>query len=198
MGVSIHAPAWGATPPTPQALRSRWFQSTHPRGVRLGISYQRAPENRGFNPRTRVGCDRPKRCQSYGIFPVSIHAPAWGATSCNVGNVSSIEFQSTHPRGVRLDGQRVAVRYAEFQSTHPRGVRRDKAIVNAYGVFVSIHAPAWGATKANNLTLYPHMEVSIHAPAWGATDDFVAAYRDIIKFQSTHPRGVRQSHLTSG
>ena len=33
---------------------------------------------------------------------------------------------------------------------------------------VSIHAPAWGATRgADSFALY--LEVSIHAPAWGAT-----------------------------
>ena len=33
------------------------FQSTHPRGVRHQHSQQQAPQQGGFNPRTRVGCD---------------------------------------------------------------------------------------------------------------------------------------------
>jgi len=33
---------------------------------------------------------------------------------------------------------------------------------------VSIHAPAWGATRANIIILHLQ-QVSIHAPAWGAT-----------------------------
>ena len=79
------------------------FQSTHPRGVRR-IPRCRPPFRRcGFNPRTRVGCDffrvkpplLPTGFQSThprGVRlldfthnalcqTVSIHAPAWGATS---------------------------------------------------------------------------------------------------------------------
>ena len=81
--VSIHAPAWGAT-------RSKTVSSR---------------DTKGFNPRTRVGCD-----------------------TCTKSSARDVpRFQSTHPRGVRhavgygrrsLDGT--------FQSTHPRGVRRPK------------------------------------------------------------------------
>ena len=39
---------------------------------------------------------------------------------------------------------------------------------SAEGDYVSIHAPAWGATVVLNIkTIYAL--VSIHAPAWGAT-----------------------------
>ena len=54
------------------------FQSTHPRGVRPYQFYRMIK-----------------------IAPISIHAPAWGATLhlCFGGKVHL--FQSTHPRGVR-------------------------------------------------------------------------------------------------
>ena len=83
-------------------------------------------DSRSFNPRTRVGCDvgmmerRPSIRPFQSTHPrgvrrhlaeqtanlvmlVSIHAPAWGATSRGV-MIRSITrvFQSTHPRGVRL------------------------------------------------------------------------------------------------
>ena len=79
---------------------------------------------------------------------------------------------------------------AKFQSTHPRGVRHGNEIANYTDKFVSIHAPAWGATCCTNSFpffyccfnprtrvgcdyLYPAYiflyRVSIHAPAWGAT-----------------------------
>ena len=102
--VSIHAPAWGATirfaggsigtacfnPRTrvgcdwrgllkiPKAIM---FQSTHPRGVRRH-GPRGLRQHLGFNPRTRVGCD----AHRHGLFRrchVSIHAPAWGATSAH-------------------------------------------------------------------------------------------------------------------
>ena len=61
-------------------------------------------------------------------------------------------------------------------------------------LFVSIHAPAWGATKICYLTGIS-IYVSIHAPAWGAT---ITATGKPIKntlFQSTRPRGARRSSL---
>ncbi len=125
-GVSIHAPAWGATEVTPcvsyrldcfnprarvgrdraiatSALQLPVFQSTRPRGARRA---RRSPGRRVhtcFNPRARVGRD--------------LIVTAAGATAP--------EFQSTRPRGARL---------VRTERT-PEGCR------------VSIHAPAWGATR---------------------------------------------------
>ena len=149
LGVSIHAPAWGATWKVENTVtRMILFQSTHPRGVRPRDKVFRAHSSMSFNPRTRVGCD-------FGIVS-TVFFKFW--------------FQSTHPRGVRLpapDGHakhevRVSihapawgatstfmriVRYtSEFQSTHPRGVRLDSFCGFIRRRNVSIHAPAWGAT----------------------------------------------------
>ena len=54
-----------------------------------------------FNPRTHVGCDKyvGKYC-SKGVF-ISIHAPTWGATAALTAQIEKLQFQSTHPRGVR-------------------------------------------------------------------------------------------------
>jgi len=56
---------------------------------------------------------------------VSIHAPARGATF-GIGKLASIDLQ--------------------FQSTHPRGVRLKDVAGNFKAYEVSIHAPARGAT----------------------------------------------------
>ena len=127
--------------------RASPFQSTHPRGVRpkSGSLPQSSPR-------------------------VSIHAPAWGATSRKVLTSSSVTvFQSTHPRGVRPTRCKsthkrgkvsihapawgatglfrlVSFGISGFQSTHPRGVRHLMSLVNGDKDEVSIHAPAWGAT----------------------------------------------------
>ena len=55
---------------------------------------------------------------------------------------------------------------------------------------ISIHAPAWGATK------YPmhvrwYTNISIHAPAWGATFNGRYFWISRISFQSTLPHGER-------
>ena len=134
-------------PPGPPDRRSR-FQSTHPRGVRLvaqgkghvlGHVSIHAPAWGAtktaaflffcltcFNPRTRVGCDTPAR----SLRP----AESW--------------FQSTHPRGVRRQRRLTSIAHVNrFQSTHPRGVRPRHQATSTDSVIVSIHAPAWGATR---------------------------------------------------
>src|SRR6185437_8174835 len=55
-----------------------------------------------------------------------------------------------------------------FQSTRPRGARRGTAHFLRRAFRVSIHAPAWGATRSAR-QFHRRFFVSIHAPAWGAT-----------------------------
>ena len=56
---------------------------------------------------------------------------------------------------------------------------------------VSIHAPAWGATRRIGYSV-GHRVVSIHAPAWGATSVTVKL-RSLMLFRSTPPHGGRPS-----
>ena len=172
--------------------RALLFQSTHPRGVRHAQAHAQPCAGQSFNPRTRVGCDR-RPTASRASSTVSIHAPAWGATSPDeLDNRSGNKFQSTHPRGVRRWGWR---RLPDSNT-------------------VSIHAPAWGATmsgshvdgsKAMFQSTHPRgvrlrvepddivrAAVSIHAPAWGATCSICGSSIPPVMFQSTHPRGVRR------
>ncbi len=79
MGVSIRAPAWGATSTSRQyqpVLGS--FQSARPRGARPRIN-TRTRKAWSFNPRARVGRDPDQEMLAF-INRVSIRAPAWGAT----------------------------------------------------------------------------------------------------------------------
>ena len=100
-GISIHAPTWGAT---------------HGDRARLGRSLDFNPRTHVgcdptgswatawriyFNPRTHVGCDR-ARVHARERLRISIHAPTWGATrKALIIARLMLEFQSTHPRGVR-------------------------------------------------------------------------------------------------
>ena len=174
--VSIHAPARGAT---------------RRRAVNAGPGL-------GFNPRTREGCDArhhgPVRAGRHGFNPRTREGCDFRQ---GIGNAQGVrEFQSTHPRGVRLTGGDLAVRDGGvsihapargatsatlptsycgtvFQSTHPRGVRHHALRVDAVQrALVSIHAPARGATGRGT---------PVRLPAG--------------KFQSTHPRGVRRGSL---
>ena len=218
------------------------FQSTHPRGVRRTRRRRQSRLSQCFNPRTRVGCDPPlsrKRLRCLCSFNprtrvgcddlvlvdveqfhfVSIHAPAWGATPAQpAAGTTAGRFQSTHPRGVRLALIMGLASINKFQSTHPRGVRLLHAEGHIRDGPVSIHAPAWGATRDYFTTARPWpqfqsthprgvrhhdsediavlFEVSIHAPAWGATIIRQSNKRGEGMFQSTHPRGVRRDYRT--
>ena len=98
---------------------------------------------------------------------ISIHAPSWGATHSVPGLQTCMVFQSTHPRGVRqrLNGLKLQLP-------------------------ISIHAPSWGATallaiKFKIANFNPRTLVGCDGARLGRT---LTEYR----FQSTHPRGVRQ------
>ena len=55
--ISIHAPTWGATLVANRLILTVAFRFAHPREVRQG--FPRRPHlYRGFDSRTRVGCDR--------------------------------------------------------------------------------------------------------------------------------------------
>ena len=99
--VSIHAPARGATVPSLPRCEPVMFQFTRPRGARLRRGKSLCPKSFRFNSRAREGRDncRAVHCHESpgfnsraregrdpclpllnGIFRVSIHAPARGAT----------------------------------------------------------------------------------------------------------------------
>ncbi len=139
--------------------RAAQFQSTHPRGVRLYATIPGGVENRGFNPRTRAGCDQ--FLQGYAMT-VTL-------------------FQSTHPRGVRLVEAASAGAATVFQSTHPRGVRLIYKRRGLKIIGVSIHAPARGATGVVSSAIRI-AHVSIHAPARGATSQNRRQFRRRLCF----------------
>ena len=78
-GISIHAPAKGATQFPSAGIFPHIFQSTLPRRERQSWGCQRAaPVN--FNPRSREGSDVFPPLQ-HTALRISIHAPAKGATA---------------------------------------------------------------------------------------------------------------------
>ena len=149
----------GARPTPPWApSRATWFQSTRPRGARPRMSGCRY-RTTGFNPRARVGRD----------------------SMCLTLSPPEFKFQSTRPRGARPPMERMMPWESEFQSTRPRGARHAGADARAGGGRVSIHAPAWGATRHAWWCCCRH-PVSIHAPAWGATVACPVMWHSRIRF----------------
>ena len=143
--------------------------------------------------RTRVGCDSMR----------------------NTFDIVSSQFQSTHPRGVRLNGKPSAREVKmvsihapawgatvagyvtkkitkKFQSTHPRGVRPESLAHDLPNKVVSIHAPAWGATS---ISAWMRAMSSCFNPRTRVGCDVhigLDAGNELL-FQSTHPRGVRRA-----
>ncbi len=100
-------------------------------------------------------------------------------------------FQSTPPaRGATVNGDGYGYETEAFQSTPPRGGRPHTRHPLPGGRFVSIHAPARGATGRVDQVRHGS-GVSIHAPARGATQT-VTNGRTYTEFQSTPPRGGRR------
>ena len=142
------------------------FQSTHPCGVRPSvIGHQKLTPS--FNPRTRVGCDKPHR------------RPLAGSV-----------FQSTHPCGVRL-ANLIMHQVGDVSIHAPVWGATQRPTPSPPNSWVSIHAPVWGATGSWGRN-YTKDDVSIHAPVWGATP-LAPLPNTIQMFQSTHPCGVRHS-----
>ena len=191
-GVSIHAPARGATR-LHLARRLDAAVSIHApaRGATQGLMLV------------------------FGGRPVSIHAPARGATTGNdFARISRHRFQSTRPHGARRS---IAWNTSKPSGFNPRArTGRDGSTLRGVGqCCVSIHAPARGATVElrESATL---AEVSIHAPARGATaarppravtrgvsihapargaTSIPASAVVACAFQSTRPHGARLERL---
>ena len=146
--ISIHAPARGATAAKPSKnLSGHYFNPRTREGcdavgaskrvralhfnprTREGCDVQDgdpATTLRDFNPRTREGCDR----LHYSVGAFRNHFNPRTREGCDI--------QSSTPRKMRHG----------FQSTHPRGVRLDRLIDMQIDAWISIHAPARGATRS--------------------------------------------------
>ena len=187
--VSIHAPVWGATIDCCHELNKacfnprtrvgcdgvaliksckKWFQSTHPCGVRRSRSSFFAPLAL-FQSTHPCGV---RRSRSSFFAPLALFQsthPCGVRPTVHFKPSISALFQSTHPCGVRrrprfacqgvccfnprtrvgcdLVITHPSLLRSQFQSTHPCGVRPIARQLKTR-LAVSIHAPVWGATQA--------------------------------------------------
>ena len=102
------------------------------------------------------------------------------------------KFQSTHPRGVRRRSAAICAARISFQSTHPRGVRRTARLLDDRGFFISIHAPARGATHRQTPHAVAKQFQSTHPRGVRRVMSELLPLPG-VPFQSTHPRGVRRA-----
>ncbi len=149
------------------ALVLKVFQSTHPRGVR-----------------------QPHRYATRSLPWFQSTHPRGVRRTYSTGGWQTTRFQSTHPRGVRLQKSNARLTGFGFQSTHPRGVRQLSIAQIKYEYYVSIHAPAGGATSTDWPMPRPGLRFNPRTRGGCDEDAIVGSFLDIV-FQSTHPRGVR-------
>ena len=156
------------SPPTNRIFAAQEFQSTHPRGVRLAALL-------GLSIRVTVSIHAPAWGATTSIWqarnsrPVSIHAPAWGATCRHVRQRACLRVSIHAPAWGATPAQPAAGTTAgRFQSTHPRGVRLALIMgLASINKFQSTHPRGVRPMRTNRFRRF--FEVSIHAPAWGAT-----------------------------
>ena len=87
--------------------------------------------------------------------------------------------------GVRVLRSEISIHVPSWGTT-----QRSQTVSKTYTI--SIHVPSWGTTGGSP-ELITATEISIHVPSWGTT---ALAYATEVKhkqFQSTFPRGERQS-----
>ncbi len=165
--VSIHAPAWGATAHLVAHLLQRMFQSTRPHGARL-VDTCPDKSGRAFQSTRPHGARRNPNNHEVLHGSVSIHAPAWGATLTTTSvRHTSVGF---NPRA-RMGRDRAVCLccslISSFQSTRPHGARRWLGLGRRLRRRFNPRARMGRDLVVDHFELV--REVSIHAPAWGAT-----------------------------
>ena len=192
----------------------RVFQSTLPHGERR-LDWDREALPKGFQSTLPHG-ERPGPMLYVFPGPVSIHAPARGATIPR--RLSAPSGASFNPRSRTGSDHSFYTKTNKFRCFNPRSrTGSDKwRDGGSWTSSVSIHAPARGATSRGcriwsagwfQSTL-PHGErrqppllwpfcqsVSIHAPARGATCASYSLQQSGHRFQSTLPHGERLRFL---
>ncbi len=180
----------------------RWFQSTPPHGGRHTRRYSRAWTMKfqstpphggrpgeeicqfaslGFNPRPRMGGDVHIRIDQRALCRVSIHAPAWGATTDTVRGAKPWEFQSTPPHGGRRAFQLALPGHTRFQSTPPHGGRLSMFLLKFIPTAFQ-STPPHGGRQNLDQQVSSLFQVSIHAPAWGATYEALCQKKRLASF----------------
>ena len=167
-GISIHAPARGATSsfqiinlqiryfnprsrkgsdgiPRSIFLRVLTFQSTLPQGERR-TSAIRVVGDRDFNPRSRKGSDCRELEKQAGTRLFQSTLPQGERLIQRWASLTQTLFQSTLPQGERLLKRILFSSPCSFQSTLPQGERLYPCLFCRYKSMISIHAPARGAT----------------------------------------------------
>ena len=173
------------------------FQSTHPRGVRPASVPRARGQRKSFNPRTRAGCDSLSGHEDKRPAIVSIHAPARGATNQQARCLRSFLVSIHAPaRGATC---RSSARIAAVYGFNPRTRAGCDIVPMGFPSFVTSFNPR---TRAG--CDLPHQSPPCGSPRFnprtraGCDSQGWKKISPANKFQSTHPRGVRQARRRGG
>ena len=191
--VSIHAPAWGATWRWPRDRSPPCHVSIHaPAWGATGDENFRTALILGFDPRARMGRDKLTPAQKKAVWSFRSTRPHGARRARRASSTPMLRCFDPRARMGRDKCRcRIIKSRSRFRSTRPHGARLRREALQQRAVGVSIHAPAWGATRFDRAQLVgcgefrstrphgarreprhlavAHPQVSIHAPAWGAT-----------------------------
>ena len=131
---------------------------------------------------------RPEYATLRMLNEVSIHAPAWGATSANAfGEPLGVSIHA--PAWGATAAPVLSVPVTLFQFTPPRGGRHSTGNLGRQPA-VSIHAPAWGATPTSRQQ--SHWQTRFNSRPRVGGDPIPCRVNLDFEFQFTPPRGGRQ------
>ena len=143
-----------------------------------------------FNPRARVGRDFAWRRIIDALHIFQSTRPSWGATHTLEYNFAAVSISIHAPRVGRdqADGAD-CTGDLHFNPRAPCGARRSSDTISIRASRFQSMRPVWGATRIFCRTARA-VFISIHAPAWGATLP-ACPQACPAAFQSTRPRGAR-------
>ena len=125
---------------------------------------------------------------------VSIHAPTRGATLQSVCFLHGQQVSIHAPTRGATNRLTCVPVYDKFQSTHPHGVRPSYPSGTVVALSVSIHAPTRGATTRESTTMYLFLCFNPRTHT-GCDAFFMSLVLSVLRFQSTHPHGVRHTRV---
>ena len=183
-GSDVFSPQFGAG--------STSFQSTLPRRERLFMLRILWFFSFYFNPRSREGSD--EDVEFLQKYLQDFNPRSREGSDLYQSRILFLKFlfQSTLPRRERLFNHlAIHIYFHDFNPRSREGSDADGSCIQHPSIWISIHAPAKGATRmryAASCGFY----ISIHAPAKGATLQKMPQPIFVLRFQSTLPRRERR------
>ena len=166
--ISIHAPQWGATQHHHHLGAGDQISIHAPQWGATNLWSIRLQRCMNFNPRTPVGCDQEVRAQTLKLLQFQSTHPSGVRPALCFHPSGAMDFNPRTPVGCDPTGLKISHRDTDFNPRTPVGCDGAWDFTIPVGVlFQSTHPsgvrhdPAWRCRDC--------WRISIHAPQWGAT-----------------------------